>query len=183
MCLIQVAKGRTDLHARSFPGNLCLRHSQIFFQCHKPCGSPTTVGTCSTKWKFLLFCFYLGLHEWAFPLWQTQHTLYSVFLPLFHTALLSWMQNPDFPPGNTEQWVYTREGNLIPSSLACDWSRDGRVTQFCQWAVRKHLVGGASREVAAFLIKRYRLVSPSSLPLCFYCLLPSLLLPVTQTRQ
>ena len=116
MCLIQVAKGRTDLHARSFLGNLCLRHSLIFFQCHKPCGSPTTVGTCSTKWKFLLFCFYLELHEWAFPLWQTQHTLYSIFLSLFHTQLLSWMQNPDFVPGNTEQWVYTREGNLIPSS-------------------------------------------------------------------
>ena len=123
-----------------------------FFQCHKPCWSPSW--NLQYKMEVSLFCLYIELHAWAFPLWQTQLTRYSIFLSLFHSPLLSWMQNPDFAPGNTEQWVYSREGNRIPSAPAYDWSRDGRVTQFCQWDVRKHLVGGASREVAAFPIKR-----------------------------
>ena len=38
-------------------------------------------------------------------------------------------------------------------ALAYDWSRGGHVTQFCQWDVSRHLLGGASGEVAAFLIK------------------------------
>ena len=55
MCCIQVVGGRIDLHAGLSLGNLYLRHSGIFFFLFIN-WSPSIVGRCSTKWKYLLFC-------------------------------------------------------------------------------------------------------------------------------
>ena len=83
------------------------------FQSHKPCSSPPLFGTCSTNRKFLSSCssqeYMSGLSLYG----RHDLTAYSIFISWYHHPSPSLNAEPDFAPGNTEQRIYTRAGNLI----------------------------------------------------------------------
>lgn len=91
--------------------------------------------------------------------------VYSVLTSHHHPLTPSQNSEPDLARGESQQWICTGHGNLIP--LACDWSRDGHVT--IQWDVSKHLPGEVSEKEIAFLINRNSYAPHGPWPLCPYC--------------
>lgn len=116
-----------------------------FFQCHKRCWSPSVIGTCSTRWKFLLFCSSQNYMDgFYFCVADTTYCILSVHFPLPPPHSFSECRTPIL----LQRILINGSTSAIAISfpLACDWSRDGHLPQFTQWDVNRPLVGGAFKK-------------------------------------